>query len=507
MKELFYLIEKQKSKILLFFILTSLLFGIEAFFHPILLKEIFDRGVIEKNFQWFTKLCLFYFLLGLFLNLSGLKLDLWGKSLENSILHHIIRKLTVSYFSKDYIKILSKDDGYFIGRIYKDNLEGILPFLNTLRMLIINFVRIVIFMFVLFYLSWKASLLLFAVVPIIMYFSNKFGEKIKRLAPQERENEANFLGVLSKLISSFKIIKSFGLLDPSLCEQDRKLWDFFKINYQKYKVEQIYRTSVDVGMNISDSLTLFIGALFVLRGELTFGAYLAFVNTFWRTVTGIMDFFKPIPQLKGYYTVIKRIYNFEKDKAERYYEEGKDIIMDKIYFSYDGEEVFKDFSLRINQGERVVIIGGNGSGKTTLALILSGLLRPQQGKVILPKKISSLTLPLMFPPLKIKDMIENKNLAKKLGVKELEEDMPDDLSMGQRQRMGILLALSKEADLYIFDEPLANIDEESKNEIMKTIFETVKNKTLVAIMHGNKAYYNYFDRIIDLDKIKEKSGI
>lgn len=507
MRELFYLIEKQNSKVLMFFALTSLLCGIEAFLHPILLKTIFDLGVIEKNFHWFTKLCLCYLALGLFLNLSTLKLNLWGKSLENKILHHVIRKVTLSYFSKDYLKILSKDDGYFIGRIYKDSFEGILPFLMTLRMLINHSIRLVIFIFILFHLSWKASLLLFAVVPIIIYFSNRFGEKIKILAPKERENEASFLGVLNKLISSFKIIKTFGLLSPSLGEQDRKLWDFLNINYQKYKVEQIYTTSADLGMNISDFLTLFIGALFVLRGELTFGGYLAFINTFWRTITGVMGFFKPIPQLKGYYTVIKRIYDFEKDRDERYYEEGKDIIMDKINYAYnDGKVVFKDFSLKIKEGERIAIIGGNGSGKTTLALILSGLLKPQQGKVVLPKNISSLTLPLMFPPIKIKDMIKNKILAKKLRINGLEEDMPDDLSMGQKQKMGILMALSKESDVYIFDEPLANIDEESKKEIMKTISETVKNKTLIAIMHGNEAYYNYFTRIINLDEIKGKSG-
>src|SRR5204862_2212574 len=99
-----------------------------------------------------------------------------------------------------------------------------------------------------------------------------------------------------------------------------------------------------------------------------------------------------------------RIAAFLSSPGNVYYSKGLLPSVSNLGFSYNGKPVLKDFSLQLSPGERVVIVGPNGSGKTTLANILSGYLAPSQGDIVLPETISSVTLPISFPPLKVKDL-------------------------------------------------------------------------------------------------------
>jgi ATP-binding cassette subfamily B protein len=148
-----------------------------------------------------------------------------------------------------------------------------------------------------------------------------------------------------------------------------------------------------------------------------------------------------------------------------------------------------------------VLVGPNGCGKTTIANILSGYLAPSQGEMVLPDRISSVTLPILFPPLKVKDLVTDTNLlaAFRLRDREVLESYADELSAGQQQKLALSLALSQDADLYIIDEPLANLDPESRGAAIKLILDKTYGKTLVLVMHGSEEYHTLFDRVIKID--------
>ena len=78
---------------------------------------------------------------------------------------------------------------------------------------------------------------------------------------------------------------------------------------------------------------------------------------------------------------------------------------------------------------------------------------------MLPERISSVTPPISFPPLKVKDLVHDTRLlsAFRLRDKNVLESLADELSAGQQQKLALSLALSKDPDLYIIDEPLANL--------------------------------------------------
>ncbi|WP_073071657.1 ATP-binding cassette domain-containing protein [Thermosipho atlanticus] len=89
-------------------------------------------------------------------------------------------------------------------------------------------------------------------------------------------------------------------------------------------------------------------------------------------------------------------------------------------------------------------------------------------------------------------------MIESLGLEKLKEKTPSNLSAGEKQKVAIGIALEKDADLYIFDEPLANIDEQSKEKIIKLIFEKLNSKTLIMVLHGEKEFHSLFDTKIKL---------
>jgi ATP-binding cassette subfamily B protein len=259
----------------------------------------------------------------------------------------------------------------------------------------------------------------------------------------------------------------------------------------------------DLTMVTSDFLSMFVGALFVLRGVLTFGGYLAFVNTFWRAVTTLMQLFNRMAEFQTYGVIVERIGTFLSSRSKPSHRIGSSPSATNLDFAYNGKPILKDFTLQLSPAEKVVIVGPNGSGKTTLANILSGYLTPSQGDMVLPKSISSVTLPISLPPLKVKELVSDAALlsAFSLGDQSLREAFADELSAGQQQKLALALALSKEADLYIIDEPLANLDPESRGTAIELILERTKDKNLVLVMHGSEEYHKLLDRVIRIEPV------
>lgn len=484
---------------------TSVLSASEGILQPLLIKSIFDEGVIRGNFHGFLLFAISYATLGLLINLANAGTALWGKSLENRIVRTMSRRMLESYYRKEYESVLRDGQGYFINRTYGDLREGLVPLLSLIRLTINQSVLLVSFTLVLAYLSWHAFLIVAAIIPISSAIGVLLGKRIRALTSQEREQEGRVLAVLTKALGAFRMVNGFSLLSRTVNVFDDRLEECLSTSYKGFKVARLFQAINDSTMVISDFLSVFVGALFVLRRALTFGGYLAFVNTFWRAVTTLMQLFNRMADFHRFSVILERIDTFLSSSARVYYLKGDSPGVNNLTFSYGDKPTLKNFSLQLSRGEKIVIVGPNGSGKTTLANILSGYLAPSHGDVYLPERISSVTLPISFPPLKVKDLVGDTYLLSALGLRDqaVWEAFADELSAGQQQKLAISLALSREADLYMIDEPLANLDPESKGTAMNLILERTKEKTLILVMHGSEEYHKLFDRVIKLDMPSE----
>lgn len=481
-------------------ILASMtLSGIEGVLHPLLLKEIFDQGVVRHNFHRFVTLALLYLCFGLLVNLLGTATSLWTKSFENRVVKALMPRLLTAYYRGEYSDVLAKGQGYFINRVLGDIREGVVPLLGFIQSTISQIVLLMASILVLLYLSWRACVILAVFIPLSAGLGTLLRRRVRELTTKEREQDGSVLSYLSKVLGAFRMIREFDLLDRTIKGMNGHLEDYLATVYKRYRVLRLFQGFNDSVMVISDFLALFVGALFVLKGALSFGAYLAFINTFWRTVTALVQLLSRVADYHSLSAIVTRLIDFISISANVYYGDGASASAQRLKFSYKNLAVLESFSLQIAPGEKVLVMGPNGSGKTTLVNILSGYLAPSEGTVILPQKISSIALPILFPPLKIRDLPIDTSLlaAFDLANEGVLEAMADELSAGQQQKLAIALALTQEAELYIFDEPLACLDEKSKKTALHLLFSRTKGKALVLIMHeASAAGRELFDSVV-----------
>jgi ABC-type multidrug transport system ATPase subunit len=108
--------------------------------------------------------------------------------------------------------------------------------------------------------------------------------------------------------------------------------------------------------------------------------------------------------------------------------------------------------------------------------------------------------------LTLRQLVPNSNLLSKLGLGGVAPDaLADELSAGQQQKVALALALSRSADLYVMDEPLASLDNESRHAAIELILEVTEGKAVILIMHGCSEYYKFFDRVVAFDSLAQKA--
>ncbi len=169
-----------------------------------------------------------------------------------------------------------------------------------------------------------------------------------------------------------------------------------------------------------------------------------------------------------------------------------DILVDckHVKKSYGKKEVLKDFDLQLGRGRIIGLLGPNGSGKTTLIKILSGILSRNDGEITIAglpvgieskKIVSYLPERTYFSPSmrvrqtlqffadfyedfnmdKAQDMLSRLNIQPSSKIKEL--------SKGTREKVQLVLVMSREAQLYLLDEPIGGVDPAARDYILKTI--------------------------------------
>lgn len=173
-----------------------------------------------------------------------------------------------------------------------------------------------------------------------------------------------------------------------------------------------------------------------------------------------------------------------------------------VYKKYCKKEVFKDLNLKIPKGKIVGLLGPNGSGKTTMIKLINGLTQCDKGEVtinalnpgVYTKSIISY-LPdknYLNEDMNVKEIIKffydfykdfNIDKAKDM-VKSLNIDINDKIktmSKGTKEKVGLILVMSRNAQLYILDEPIGGVDPASRAYIIKTILRNYNEESTLLI--------------------------
>ena len=192
--------------------------------------------------------------------------------------------------------------------------------------------------------------------------------------------------------------------------------------------------------------------------------------------------------------------------------------------SFNNKEILKDVNIKIDGGKIIGLLGKNGAGKTTLIKLINDLLTPTSGEILVngksvgieSKKVISY-LPertylnkqmRVYEVLEyFKDFYEDFDIdkAKKL-LKDLDLDINEHLSKmskGMQEKVQLVLVMSRDADLYILDEPLGGVDPATRDYILDTILSNFKeNASVIISTHLISDIERILDEVIFIDKGK-----
>jgi len=203
--------------------------------------------------------------------------------------------------------------------------------------------------------------------------------------------------------------------------------------------------------------------------------------------------------------------------------------VENINKKYGKTIILEDISFDINPGEFVSILGSSGCGKTTLLKIIAGIETSDSGKILKDGEDITFSLPsnrgtglvfqnyALFPNMNVRKNVsfalECRHLPKDevakrvadalrmVGMIDYASKKPGHLSGGQQQRVAIARTLAINADIMLFDEPMAALDAEIRmslrNEIKRIQKET--NKTMIYVTHDQEEAFSLSDRIIVLN--------
>ncbi|AGK62102.1 ABC-type Mn/Zn transport systems, ATPase component [Archaeoglobus sulfaticallidus PM70-1] len=210
-------------------------------------------------------------------------------------------------------------------------------------------------------------------------------------------------------------------------------------------------------------------------------------------------------------------------------ERMKAIVAEDVTFAYDTKTVLSDVNFEIEKGEFVAITGANGSGKTTLLRLITGILKPIKGKILvfgvdtndrervqkyiglMPQKehISS-NFPLSVKDVVLMGLSARKGVERKLSREDIElakenlrlvglESLWDrrfnELSGGQRQRVLLARALAVKPEILLLDEPFNGVDVPSQNRIIDLIYELTRDGlTAIMVVHNINPLLHKIDK-------------
>ena len=192
--------------------------------------------------------------------------------------------------------------------------------------------------------------------------------------------------------------------------------------------------------------------------------------------------------------------------------------------SFDNKKILKDINLIIPRGKIVGLLGKNGQGKTTLIKLINDLLTPTSGEILIEGKhpgVESKRIISYLPErtyldkeMKVIDTLNYFNefydnfdikKAKKL-LKDLDLDINSKISKmskGMKEKLQLILVMSRDADLYILDEPLGGVDPATRDYILDTILSNFKEGSSVIIStHLISDIERILDEVIFIDKGK-----
>ena len=524
-----------------FVALAAIIMSGLAVLRPYLLELAIDNSMVPKDGDGFMKyiiLMVVVLMLEVIFQFAFIFYTNWlGQSVIRDMrqkLFRLMMSFKMQYFDKSAVGRLTTravNDVETISSIFSEGLFMIIS--DLLKMLVIAGFML--------YQSWRLSLIVFIVLPFILYATRVFQKAMKVAFEDVRNQVANLNSFVQERITGMKIVQIFT---REKTEYER----FQEINkdHRKAWIKTVWYNSIffpiaETAGAVATGLVVWYGGLNVIGGGVvTLGiitAFIQYAEMLFRPLRQIADKFNT---LQMGMVAANRVFGILDTKSHiadtgtiDYTSTKGEIEFKNVHFGYnENEEVIKGISFKANSAETVAIVGATGAGKSTIINLLNRFYEINSGDILIDGvslkdyKLASLRGQIavvlqdvfLFADSILNNItLNNPNIseqeviaaANEIGVHKFIESLPGGyhynvkergsmLSSGQRQLIAFLRAYVSKPSILVLDEATSSVDTYSEELIQTATDKITKGRTSIVIAH-RLATIKKADKIIVMD--------
>lgn len=515
--------------------LLIVLSSVFSFILPQLTKSIMDEGFIARNFH--TILVLSFLLLCVLIMRQAAEYmkESFRINLKKELIYHLY-KIAFLHICKSEIKSLDKNRAEMINKLQVDINSISMLIDNTTLFTIGQIFNVIGGLVGLFMIHTKLALIVLFMIPVKYILIVCLSKKREALTSEYINANTSFFKWFENTLAGIQEIKLFAL-------QKYKIKEFSPLMDRNVNLDKkvmllsVYNSILDSFLiEILTIIIYIVGAVYLFESELTVGSIFAFITYLIYVSAPISTIINFRYVVAGVIPSIYRYLDFLNKTEEPVGGEkiqpvaGLPVVEFKnVKFQYtDNKIVLNELNFKIYPGEKVAIVGKNGTGKSTLVQLLLRFYLPASGAVeMYGRNINAYDLEelrgcfsvvsqdvyLFEGSIKINIILDKtfdlglfERVIQQANLFDLVDEYTVDynvgygganLSGGQKQKIAIARALYSDHEIYIFDEMSSNADLQTKGIYRKTIFEYLRDKTVLIITHEDELL-PLVDKIIKL---------
>lgn len=456
------------------------------------------------------------------------------KDLRNEIYDKVIT-LPISYYSE-------KKKGDVIARISGDVNEVKNSLLAVLELIVKEPLTILFAIVTMFTISMKLTIFVFLFIPISGFIISRIGKSLKRKSDRVQKEQGIFLSTLEETLGGLKVLKSFNAenrFNQKFQESTTKFYNFSNTLLNRQNLAS--PTSEFLGILTIAILLWYGGSMVLIEKTLSGGAFITYMALAYQILTPAKAISKASYKVKAGNAAADRVLEIidtesvlkDKVNAITKGDVTTAIELDNVSFKYEDDLVLKNFSINVEKGKTLALVGQSGSGKSTIANLVTRFYDVNEGKITIDgQDIRDLTKHSLRnlmglvtqDSILFNDSVKNNILLGKENATndevidalkianawEFVKDLPNGidtnvgdsgnkLSGGQKQRLSIARAVLKNPPIMILDEATSALDTESERSVQIALENMMKNRTSIVIAHRLSTIQNA-DTIVVMQK-------
>ncbi len=511
--------------ILFSLVLVLCITGLELY-RPILVGQVIDEFIAQKNFDGVKHIALIYFIVLLLSFLCNF-LQTWILSLTGQNIIYNIRQEVFEHIQKLSLRFFDITPvGRIVTRVTNDVEALNEMYANILVKLIKNIIKIIGLAIVMLSLNIRLSLYAFLLIPLIIGLTSLFTYISRKTYRQVRTRLTSINTYLSEHLSGMKVIQIFAREKEKQREFEEKSKDLLKANFKEMMVFAIFRPSIYFLSVIAMVIIIGLGGSSVINETLTIGTLYIFIQYIGSFFEPIQELSEQIGTLQSAMASAEKIFTIldeepmivNPEKPVTLSEVKGRIEFEHVWFAYEEENwILKDVSFVIEPGQRAAFVGATGAGKSSILNLIGRYYDIQKGRITIDgvdiKEMDTDQLRsaigqvqqdvfLFTGDIKSNIRLKNDNIkdedivnaARYVGADHFIEELNNTyaeavtergstLSAGQRQLLSFARTLAFDPSILVMDEATANIDTETEQLIQEALEKLMTGRTTIMVAH------------------------